>query len=113
MKYIVLLCDGMADLPREDLPGKTFKAVFYVYAVNTVFSVPQNGVADIRHMRPYLMSAPGENRIDRNTSGIVIAAKNAEALRILNCGCRGRGRKHAHSAEHTPLFYKGTFLSVL
>ncbi len=23
MKYIVLLCDGMADLPREDLPGKT------------------------------------------------------------------------------------------
>ncbi len=23
MKYIVLLCDGMADLPSEDLPGKT------------------------------------------------------------------------------------------
>ena len=23
MKHIVLLCDGMADLPREDLPGKT------------------------------------------------------------------------------------------
>lgn len=23
MKYVVLLCDGMADLPREDLPGKT------------------------------------------------------------------------------------------
>lgn len=23
MKYVVLLCDGMADLPRDDLPGKT------------------------------------------------------------------------------------------
>ena len=23
MKYVVLLCDGMADLPREDLTGKT------------------------------------------------------------------------------------------
>ena len=23
MKYAVLLCDGMADLPREDLTGKT------------------------------------------------------------------------------------------
>ena len=30
------------------------------------------------------------NRIDRNTSGIVIAAKNAEALRILNDKMRKR-----------------------
>ena len=30
------------------------------------------------------------NRIDRNTSGLVIAAKNAEALRILNDKIRGR-----------------------
>ena len=30
------------------------------------------------------------NRIDRNTGGIVIAAKNAEALRILNDKIRGR-----------------------
>ena len=30
------------------------------------------------------------NRIDRNTGGIVIAAKNAEALRILNDKSRGR-----------------------
>ena len=30
------------------------------------------------------------NRIDRNTGGIVIAAKNAEALRILNEKIRGR-----------------------
>ncbi|MCI8526140.1 MAG: RluA family pseudouridine synthase [Oscillospiraceae bacterium] len=30
------------------------------------------------------------NRIDRNTGGIVIAAKNAEALRILNQKIRGR-----------------------
>lgn len=30
------------------------------------------------------------NRIDRNTSGIVVAAKNAESLRILNQKVRGR-----------------------
>ncbi|MFR5420885.1 MAG: pseudouridine synthase [Oscillospiraceae bacterium] len=38
------------------------------------------------------------NRIDRNTGGIVIAAKNAEALRILNDKIRGRGRKSPTSA---------------
>ena len=41
------------------------------------------------------------NRIDRNTSGIVIAAKNAEALRILNEKIKSREiEKHYITAVH-------------
>ena len=44
-----------------------------------------------REWRPREENAPALcNRIDRNTGGIVIAAKNAEALRILNDKIRDR-----------------------
>ena len=44
------------------------------------------------------------NRIDRNTSGIVIAAKNAEALRILNQKIRDREiqKKYLCAVRDTP-----------
>ena len=63
----------------------------------------ETGVTLIDHLLAYLYQKrewrPREenaftpalcNRIDRNTSGLVIAAKNAEALRILNDKIKGR-----------------------
>ena len=45
------------------------------------------------------------NRIDRNTGGIVIAAKTAEALRILNQKIRDRelDKRYLAVVEGTPL----------
>ena len=40
-------------------------------------------------MMPHHLHQPCANRIDRNTGGIVIAAKTAEALRILNDKIKG------------------------
>lgn len=41
------------------------------------------------------------NRIDRNTGGIVIAAKNAESLRILNAKMKTRELENTISAFYT------------
>ena len=50
------------------------------------------------------------NRIDRNTGGIVIAAKNAEALRILNQKIKDRelDKRYLAIVEGTPKPAKGT-----
>ena len=45
------------------------------------------------------------NRIDRNTGGIVIAAKNAEALRILNQKVKDRELDKRY-LSHTPGFWR-------
>ena len=42
------------------------------------------------------------NRIDRNTGGIVIAAKNAEALRIMDEKVKNRRHRHRREDGHGP-----------
>ena len=55
------------------------------------------------------------NRIDRNTGGIVIAAKNAEALRILNQKIKDRelDKRYLAIVEGTPKPAKGTLKGYL
>lgn len=55
------------------------------------------------------------NRIDRNTGGIVIAAKNAEALRILNQKIRDReiDKRYLAIVEGTPKPAQGTLQGYL
>ena len=55
------------------------------------------------------------NRIDRNTSGIVIAAKNAEALRILNQKIRDREiqKMYLCAVRGTPETQKDTMTAYL
>ena len=79
----------------------------------------------IDHVKAYLMEK-GEydpqkeqsfvpalcNRIDRNTAGLVLAAKNAESLRLLNEQNYGRGAlTSATSALHTAFLRKKKRLS--
>ncbi len=57
--------------------------------INRVLSyLYQRGEYDPEHENSFVPALV--NRIDRNTSGIVIAAKNAEALRVLNQKVRDR-----------------------
>ena len=55
------------------------------------------------------------NRIDRNTGGIVIAAKNAEALRILNQKIKDRelDKRYLAIVEGTPRNAKGSLKGYL
>ncbi len=55
------------------------------------------------------------NRIDRNTGGIVIAAKNAEALRILNQKIKDRelDKRYLAIVEGTPKPQKGSLKGYL
>ena len=55
------------------------------------------------------------NRIDRNTGGIVIAAKNAETLRILNQKIKDRelDKRYLAIVEGTPKPLKGTLKGYL
>ena len=55
------------------------------------------------------------NRIDRNTGGIVIAAKNAETLRILNQKIKDRelDKRYLAIVEGTPKPVKGTLKGYL
>lgn len=55
------------------------------------------------------------NRIDRNTGGIVIAAKNAEALRILNQKIKDRelDKRYLAIVEGTPAPKKGSLKGYL
>ncbi len=64
-----------------------------VWDYNTLIANVQAYMAQKGEWRPKEENAFAPalcNRIDRNTGGIVIAAKNAEALRILNDKIRGR-----------------------
>ena len=111
------LNDEYFDAPKEEEAFRRIKTprVRVVYedehilladkAPGMVVHADEHGDTDtlIAHIQAYLFQSgawnPDDaasfapalcNRIDRNTGGIVIAAKNAEALRILNDKIRGR-----------------------
>ncbi len=74
----ILLCDkpqGLLSHPDENEYNDTAITRIKRYLYEKKEYLPDNEIS----FTPALV-----NRIDRNTSGIIIAAKNAEALRILN-----------------------------
>ncbi len=74
---IILLNKPVGVLCHEDSDGNTNTLIFHLKAY-----LAQSGKYDAREEQSFAPSLC--NRIDRNTSGIVIAAKNAAALRDMN-----------------------------
>lgn len=74
---ILLINKPVGVLCHEDTDGNTNTLIFHIKAY-----LAQNGEYDAESEQSFAPSLC--NRIDRNTSGIVIAAKNAAALRDMN-----------------------------
>jgi 23S rRNA pseudouridine955/2504/2580 synthase len=68
---------------HEDEDGSTNTLITHIQAY--LYNKGEYSPADEQSFAPALC-----NRIDRNTGGIVIAAKNAEALRIMNAKIKAR-----------------------
>ena len=135
--------DEFFDTPREDNAYLTVAApkLSIVYEDDNILLVdkrpglavhPHDGAEYgrtlIDHIQAYLYqkrewNPRGENaftpalcnRIDRNTGGIVIAAKNAESLRILNQKIKDREltKRYLAIVEGTPKPQKGTLKGYL
>ena len=82
-EHILLLNKRPGVLVHDDAAGGENTLILHVQAY--LYGKGEYDPADEQSFAPALC-----NRIDRNTGGIVIAAKNAEALRILNDKIRGR-----------------------
>ena len=80
---ILLLCKRPGVCVHEDAEGNENSLILHVKAY--LFQKGEYDPDDSLSFAPALC-----NRIDRNTGGIVIAAKNAEALRIMNEAIRQR-----------------------
>lgn len=74
---IILINKPAGVLCHEDTEGNTNTLIFHIQAY-----LAQNGMYDPESEQSFAPSLC--NRIDRNTCGIVIAAKNAAALRDMN-----------------------------
>ena len=80
---IMLLCKRPGVCAHEDAEGNQNTLILHIQAY-----LYQKGDYDPNDS---LAFAPALcNRIDRNTGGIVIAAKNAEALRVMNAAIKAR-----------------------
>ena len=80
---IMLLCKRPGVCVHEDAEGNENSLILHVKAY--LFQKGEYDPEDSLSFAPALC-----NRIDRNTGGIVIAAKNAEALRVMNEAIRER-----------------------
>ena len=109
---ILLLNKPVGVLCHEDSDGNTNTLIFHIKAY-----LAQKGEYDAEGEQSFAPSLC--NRIDRNTSGIVIAAKNAAALRDMNerikCGevhkkylCAVHGTPHPAEAVREAYLYKDT-----
>ena len=80
---IMLLCKRPGVCVHEDAAGNENSLILHVKAY--LYQKGEYNPLDSHSFAPALC-----NRIDRNTGGIVIAAKNAEALRVMNEAIRAR-----------------------
>ena len=80
---ILLLCKRPGVCVHEDAEGNENSLILHVKAY--LYQKGEYAPDDSLSFAPALC-----NRIDRNTGGIVIAAKNAEALRIMNEAIKNR-----------------------
>ena len=80
---IILVCKRPGVCAHEDAEGNQNSLILHIQAY--LYQKGAYDPADSLSFAPALC-----NRIDRNTGGIVIAAKNAEALRIMNAAIKER-----------------------
>ena len=80
---ILLVCKRPGVCAHEDSEGNQNSLILHIQAY--LYQKGEYDPSDSLSFAPALC-----NRIDRNTGGIVIAAKNAEALRIMNAAIKER-----------------------